>query len=151
MSLTAPRRSLPLTRGECVDGPRPCPHTTCRQHLGRGKSESCALDVAERDHPPTLEEVGDWLGLTRERVRQIEVAALDKVDYRIATLNRGGVVPRDSGKGESAAEQGRPCRKCDVVFTGPRCMPCLRVHMREYMRRRRAAEVAAKAAAVVSE
>lgn len=40
---------LPLTRGECVDGPRPCPHSTCRYHLTDSRtSDSCALDFADR-------------------------------------------------------------------------------------------------------
>ena len=38
-------------------------------------SETCALDVADRGGV-TLEEVGGWLNLTRERVRQLEVHAL---------------------------------------------------------------------------
>lgn len=25
--------SRPRTRGECIDGPRPCPHVSCRYHL----------------------------------------------------------------------------------------------------------------------
>jgi DNA-directed RNA polymerase sigma subunit (sigma70/sigma32) len=37
--------------------------------------ETCALDVADRGGV-TLEEVGGWLNLTRERVRQLEVHAL---------------------------------------------------------------------------
>ncbi len=40
--------------------------------------ESCVLDVADRGGI-TLEEVGDALGLTRERVRQIETRGLIKV------------------------------------------------------------------------
>ncbi|MFY3742456.1 sigma factor-like helix-turn-helix DNA-binding protein [Anaeromyxobacter sp. Red801] len=40
--------------------------------------ETCALDVADRG-PLTLDEVGKILGVTRERVRQIEVAALEKL------------------------------------------------------------------------
>lgn len=40
--------------------------------------ESCALDVAERGQH-TLKEVGDMLGVTRERIRQIEVEAKRKL------------------------------------------------------------------------
>ncbi len=91
------RLPLPATRGDCVDAPRPCPHTRCKHHLlditngnlpGHGRSgprlplltdmrETCALDVADRGGA-TLEEVGEILGVTRERIRQIEAIALRK-------------------------------------------------------------------------
>lgn len=80
----------PKTRGECVDGPRPCPWVSCKHHLylsvnpdtGTIKlpfpdlepwelSETCVLDVAQRGEI-TLEEVGNLMNITRERVRQIE-------------------------------------------------------------------------------
>jgi DNA-directed RNA polymerase sigma subunit (sigma70/sigma32) len=38
--------------------------------------ESCALDVAEQRFGITLEEIGALLGLTRERIRQVEVRGL---------------------------------------------------------------------------
>lgn len=84
----------PRTRGECVDGPRPCPWVSCRHHLYLDVSEigtlrvnfpdrdvdeleeSCSLDVAERDGV-TLEGLGELMGgLTRERVRQMQEAAI---------------------------------------------------------------------------
>ncbi len=37
--------------------------------------ESCSLDVADRG-ALTLEQTGELLGLTRERIRQVEVTAL---------------------------------------------------------------------------
>jgi hypothetical protein len=82
----------PRTRGECADGPRPCPWVSCRQHLYldvgiRGEikfnfpdkdvdqiPETCALDVADRGGV-VLEEVGRALNITRSRVRQVEVTA----------------------------------------------------------------------------
>jgi len=83
----------PFFRCQCVDGPRPCPFFSCRYHLYLDVNsaggivlnfpdktlddlkDTCALDVAERgDH--TLEEVGEYLNLTRERVRQIETHAM---------------------------------------------------------------------------
>ncbi|PIE17958.1 MAG: DNA-binding protein [Proteobacteria bacterium] len=87
----------PSSRTECVDGPRPCPFVSCKHHLYldvkvETKSiklnfphlevwemeHTCALDVAEQGGL-TLEEVGHILNLTRERVRQVEVAGLDKL------------------------------------------------------------------------
>ena len=41
--------------------------------------ESCALDVAERGGI-TLEEVGQIMNLTRERIRQVEVRGLEKLN-----------------------------------------------------------------------
>lgn len=88
----------PKTRGECVNGPRPCPYVSCKHHLYLDVSpktgaiklnfpdieveemtESCALDVADRGGT-TLEEVGAIMNLTRERIRQLEVKALAKLD-----------------------------------------------------------------------
>ena len=79
----------PKTRGECVDGPRPCPWVSCRHHLfldvkdgkfirynfpGReldDLAETCALDVADKGKH-TLEQVGDLVNLTRRPVLRIE-------------------------------------------------------------------------------
>ena len=88
----------PRTRSECVDGPRPCPFVSCKHHLfidvsprtGAIKlnfpdlevwelTESCALDVADRGGT-TLEDVGAIMNLTRERIRQVEVKALAKLE-----------------------------------------------------------------------
>lgn len=87
----------PKTRGECARGPRPCPWVSCKHHLyldyypRYGKirlnfpqlevwemRETCALDVADRGFKQ-LQAVGDVLGITRERVRQIECAAIEKL------------------------------------------------------------------------
>lgn len=94
------RRHLPQTRAECIDEPRPCPYATCRFHLAIDIKEetgnltlvfpdvpidrmvhTCALDIAESGGA-TLEEVGALLNMTRERVRQIEMIALAKVELR---------------------------------------------------------------------
>jgi hypothetical protein len=92
---TTPR---PETRGECADGPRPCPFVGCKHHLyldinpdtGSIKinfpdlepwelEHSCALDIAESAH--TLEEVGELLNITRERIRQLEAQGLMKLHW----------------------------------------------------------------------
>ena len=100
------QRSLPQTRAECVSGPRPCPYTTCRYNLfldvnsGGGirfahpelepgqMPESCALDVVAREGALTLEAIGRLLGVTRERIRQIEVVALGRFRTEAARWSR---------------------------------------------------------------
>lgn len=87
----------PVNRTDCRNAERPCLYVSCRYHLyldvnpttGSIKinfpekavwdlEETCALDVAERGGV-TLEEVGDIMNLTRERIRQVEVAGLEKL------------------------------------------------------------------------
>jgi hypothetical protein len=88
----------PKNRAECAEGPRPCPFVSCKHHLFIDVSprtgaiklnfpdlevwdlgESCALDVADK-HGTTLEDVGAIMNLTRERIRQVEVKALAKLE-----------------------------------------------------------------------
>ena len=95
----------PRTRGECGSEPRPCRWVGCRHnlfldvrpdcslllnYLGREPEDvpperSCALDVADRGGQ-TLEEVGDCLGVTRERIRQIEARLLWRLRRRLRLL-----------------------------------------------------------------
>jgi hypothetical protein len=93
----------PKTRAECKDGPRPCPFVACKHHLyldvnpetGSIKinfphlelsemKETCALDIADRG-PITLEEIGEIMNLTRERIRQLEQSALDKIERAVGS------------------------------------------------------------------
>ncbi|WP_437647833.1 sigma factor-like helix-turn-helix DNA-binding protein [Sorangium sp. So ce362] len=76
-------RQLPLTRGECVDGPRPCPHVRCVHHLGPELvapefATSCALDVADRGGASAAE-VAAVLGVSVEEARRIEGEALARL------------------------------------------------------------------------
>jgi hypothetical protein len=87
----------PTTRIECASGERPCPFVSCKHNLYLDVSaktgaiklnfpdlevwemnETCALDVADRGGT-TLEEVGAIMNLTRERIRQVEVKGLAKL------------------------------------------------------------------------
>jgi Sigma-70, region 4 len=95
----------PHTRVECADGARPCPYVSCQHHLYLDVSsrtgaiklnfpdlevwdmnETCALDVADRGGT-TLEDVGAIMNLTRERIRQVEVKALAKLEALKDTMN----------------------------------------------------------------
>lgn len=90
----------PMSRADCLQGPhseRPCPFVSCKHHLyldvnertGSIKlnfpdlevwdlPETCALDIADRGGI-TLEEVGEIMNLTRERIRQLETRGLAKL------------------------------------------------------------------------
>ena len=88
----------PKNRADCQGGERPCPFVSCKHHLYLDVSartgaiklnfpdlevwemnETCALDVADRGGT-TLEEVGAIMNLTRERIRQVEVKGLAKLE-----------------------------------------------------------------------
>lgn len=87
----------PSSRGECAEMERPCPFVSCKYHLYidvhpvRGSikinfpdvevwemTDTCALDIADRGGI-TLEEVGEIMNLTRERVRQLETQGLSRL------------------------------------------------------------------------
>jgi len=95
-------RDRPRVRGDCIDGPRPCPWVSCRYHLaleitayGRiivhmdpehldepdslgNQRPTCALDLADA-HELTLETISALFDMTRERVRQIETRSLERL------------------------------------------------------------------------
>lgn len=87
----------PRTRADCVAAARPCLYVSCKHNLyldvnpetGSIKlnfpdkdiwelEHTCALDVAEKGGI-TLEEVGEIMNLTRERIRQVETRGLGKL------------------------------------------------------------------------
>ena len=104
-----PDGDVPATRGDCVDGPRPCVHTRCTAHLWRADDEdrpgrrwagkpppttleprwletpvppSCALDVADaaaQGREMTVEEVAEMVGLRPARVFEILATAIAKL------------------------------------------------------------------------
>ena len=106
----------PTSRAECREELRPCPWVACKHHLyldinpetGSIKinfpdlepwelKHTCALDVAERGGI-TLEEVGEIMNLTRERIRQVEVRGLLK-------LKMGSPSPDELGAGLLAGKE----------------------------------------------
>lgn len=96
----------PTTRGDCAGFARPCPYAGCRHHLAIDVNgvtgsikfnhphtepgdmvASCSLDEAERDGM-TLEAVGVTLNITRERTRQIQTIAVEKVRLAVERMER---------------------------------------------------------------
>jgi hypothetical protein len=88
----------PKHYADCMGKPEPCRHVFCEHHMvwcfiwGKkptirallDKAESlkytCVLKAVEKKQGGlTLQEVGDILGITRERIRQIEEEALRKI------------------------------------------------------------------------
>lgn len=55
-----------------------CKKIDCRYNLKSDKSLSCAMIAAE-EGPLTLQEIGDFYGISRMRVCQIERAILKKI------------------------------------------------------------------------
>jgi Sigma-70, region 4 len=107
----------PNTRSQCENDIRPCPWVACKHHLyldvnpetGSIKinfpdlepwemNETCALDVADRAGI-TLEEVGEIMNLTRERIRQVEVRGLLKL--KMASSFEGFTAPTGEPAGSS--------------------------------------------------
>ena len=103
----------PKARGDCVKGPRPCPWYSCWFHLGldvdakTGRAQlriapddlftvahTCSLDLADKGDV-TLEFIGRLLGVTKERIRQVESLGLR---HMRRTADRTGVL--DDAKGE---------------------------------------------------
>lgn len=101
--LRTDRREPPRSRSQCTEGPRPCPFVSCRYNLyldvrsdgvlrfnfpDREPQElvaSCALDLAA-DGPRTLDQIAGLMGMSKERARQIEVAALAKLSKAMAAM-----------------------------------------------------------------
>ena len=93
----------PTVRSQCANIGRPCPYVACKHHLYLDMTssramlmnfpdaepwdleQSCTLDLAEHfGGGMTLEQIGHVLGVTRERVWQLEASAIAKVLRRIS-------------------------------------------------------------------
>jgi biotin operon repressor len=89
----------PATRAGCAEIPRPCDRA-CRHRLDAG-GESCALDVADRvalGDEVTHSDIADLLGVSRERVRQIEAEALEKLRQVGVAIYMGMVDDADQAR-----------------------------------------------------
>jgi hypothetical protein len=102
----------PHTRADCDNVPRPCPFVGCKHNLYLDYTKetgnirlnfpdrepyempadgSCSLDVAEQGGV-TLNAAGEYINLTRERIRQVENEALQKLRAPPAMGRRGSAL-----------------------------------------------------------
>ena len=70
------------TRSRCT----PCENYDCRHNLKSSKYYSCAL-IAADDGPLTLQEIGEFYGISRMRVCQIEKTILKKLKNQKGLLS----------------------------------------------------------------
>jgi Sigma-70, region 4 len=98
-----PENIFDITNGDCLSKRGICPLKYCRYHIAhdardtaltKQRGQTCVLKMTTRDH--TLNEVGITLGVTRERVRQLEVNAVAKVARglrRVGLINDRDITP----------------------------------------------------------
>lgn len=93
------------TKGLCMRVSEPCPELGCRYHLHSDAKPcqiamapvptvTCSLKLAN-EGPMILDEIGVSMGLTRERVRQIEGSALTHLHRNMKARNIVGAKRHD--------------------------------------------------------
>jgi len=71
----------------------PCPFDECRYHLDYEDDLNCTLIAIDKHGPMTLRQVGDRLGISFVRVKQIEEKTKEKVGKRIRNSNLLSILP----------------------------------------------------------
>lgn len=97
----------PRTRGDCAALARPCPVRACRHNLTRERGwrpgrPSCSLDAADAGGL-TLAEIGELFGVTRERVRQIQILAIESLADGLRRM--GVLTSRDAARVPGAVRE----------------------------------------------
>ena len=77
-----------------ADGDTPCPEENCRHFLKSDKDLNCSI-IAANSGPKTLQEIGDYYGISRMRVCQIEKSILKKLKEGSKKLNDYGPLPSE--------------------------------------------------------
>lgn len=65
---------------ECVESNKTCKNKDCRLWIKHRKDLNCSLVAIERNGPMTLHQVSDRLNISYVRVKQIQDAAIQKID-----------------------------------------------------------------------
>lgn len=134
----------PRTRGDCAEGPRPCPWVSCKFHLLWDRAsreerqdderllatlatipETCALDVADRGGL-SMDEAGAAIGLVRQRVQQIESMLFHPETQRLVGSRSGATVKKAQRRlvrlrvlmGDLRDEGPEPYSRWDVIEEG---------------------------------
>lgn len=108
MSLPLATEARPLTRGDCLDAPRPCSWSSCRYHLGADAPWTCCLDVADfaaAGGTVDQDDAARLLGMSRQAVGHTEVMAFRAL--------RAWATPLRRERGRAV----RPRPLADRVFT----------------------------------
>ena len=64
-----------------------------RHHVSCEQYDNCVLCFAETNGPMTQEQVGKFLGVTKEWISQIERRALKKLRQRMAKIDTDDLIP----------------------------------------------------------
>jgi len=67
----------------CKKYKEPCPFDECRYWINWDEDHNCSLIAVDKNGPMTLREVGDRLGVSFVRIKQIEDKTKQKVWKRI--------------------------------------------------------------------
>ena len=81
------RRGLLKCSDVCFEKKIKCPHKGCKYWIDYGDEQNCTLISIYVNGPMTLRQVGDRLGISFARVKQIESKALQKLKVLIGDTN----------------------------------------------------------------
>jgi len=70
---------LSVCARECLQKERSCKHRVCRLWIDFPEEKNCSLVSIYENGPMTLRQIGDRIGLSFARVKQIETIALGKM------------------------------------------------------------------------
>lgn len=99
----------------------PCTNRGCPYAISQAGYMNCTFVAAEAGGEHTLDEIGEAMNLTRERVRQIEAQALIKLraamaerDKANASVHQSNVAPGNGGLNANG-QLAKPTNEVDVV------------------------------------